>query len=193
MYNSDWCLYSSFYRPQTKLQEGYIFTAVCDSFHRGVCLSACWDTTPQTRHPPRAGTVPWSRHPAVQCMLGDTVNKRVVCILLECNLVYDIILHKHSLIYSKLFKWRIKAGMFSVSGGDFGFHRYLEPYSGPVFMLIYVVAFIFVMAVAFSLSCAPLSYISRLSLIYPNVVTLLCLGSVHLSNLSLTLGQALQF
>ena len=36
---------------------------------------------PGTRHPPGAGT------PSVQCMLGDTVNKRAVCILLECNLV----------------------------------------------------------------------------------------------------------
>ena len=54
--------------------------------------------TPGTRHPPRADTLPGadtpqSRHPLgpgtplAQCMLGDTVNKRAVCILLECNLV----------------------------------------------------------------------------------------------------------
>ena len=47
--------------------------------------------TPQTRYPseqtpPRADTPP-SRHPPEQCMLGDTVNKRAVSILLECNLV----------------------------------------------------------------------------------------------------------
>ena len=54
--------------------------------------------TPRTRHPPRADT-PQSRHhppdqaplrtdnPPAQCMLGDTVHKRAVCILLECNLV----------------------------------------------------------------------------------------------------------
>ena len=70
-----------FYRPQTKLREGYVFTAVCDSIHGGggVCLSACWDATPT----PGADTP----LPA-QCMLGDTVNKWAVCILLECNLVF---------------------------------------------------------------------------------------------------------
>ena len=44
------------------LGQGNIFTPVCYSVHRGVCLSACWDTTPpRTRHPPRAdplGTEP---------------------------------------------------------------------------------------------------------------------------------------
>ena len=52
----------------TKLGQGNVFTGVCDSVHRGVCLSACWDTTspdqappgpdtPQTRHqPPGPGT-----------------------------------------------------------------------------------------------------------------------------------------
>ena len=41
------------YRPQTKLREGYVFTAVSDSVHRGgVCLSACWDTTPPEQTPP---------------------------------------------------------------------------------------------------------------------------------------------
>ena len=85
-------------------------TVACvrNSVRGGVCLSACWDTTPQdqahprpgtapswdqvhppTRHtppPPRPGT-PKTRHPPAQCMLGDMVNKRAVCILLECNLV----------------------------------------------------------------------------------------------------------
>ena len=46
--------------PATKLGQGYIFTSVCDSVHRGVCLSACWDTTLWTRHPPG------SRHPPDQ-------------------------------------------------------------------------------------------------------------------------------
>ena len=36
--------------------------------------------------PPGPGT-PQTRHPPAQCMLGDTVNKRAVRILLECNLV----------------------------------------------------------------------------------------------------------
>ena len=38
-------------------------------------------TPPGSRHPPGADTTP------VQCMLGDTGNKRAVRILLECNLV----------------------------------------------------------------------------------------------------------
>ena len=59
------------------LRQGNIFAHVCHSVHRGVCLSACWNTT----HPQGPGT------PPAQCMLGDTVNKRSVCILLECNLV----------------------------------------------------------------------------------------------------------
>ena len=46
--------------------------------------------------PPRTGppelaippAPPGSRYPPEQCMQGYTVNKRVVCILLECNLVH---------------------------------------------------------------------------------------------------------
>ena len=40
-----------------------------------------------SRHPPKQ-TPPLSRHPPVQCMLGDTGNKRAVRILLECILVW---------------------------------------------------------------------------------------------------------
>ena len=44
---------------------------------------------PGTRqiHPPLA--LGQGRYPLAQCMLGDMVNKQVVCILLECNLVYN--------------------------------------------------------------------------------------------------------
>ena len=41
----------------------FLHVSVIHSVHRGgggVCLSACWDTTPL---PPRADTHPWSRHP----------------------------------------------------------------------------------------------------------------------------------
>ena len=91
------------------LEQGNIFSSMCQEFCSqgwGVCLSACWDTTPphgpgtpQTRHPTGPGT-PQSRHPPdqappAQCMLGDTVNKRVVCILLECNLVFYIFSQKY--------------------------------------------------------------------------------------------------
>ena len=33
-------------RPQRSCGQGYVFTRVCDSVHRGICLSACLDTTP---------------------------------------------------------------------------------------------------------------------------------------------------
>ena len=53
----------------TKLGQGNVFTGVCDSVHRGgVCLSACWDTTPleqtppQEQTPPRADTSPEQTH-----------------------------------------------------------------------------------------------------------------------------------
>ena len=49
----------------TKLGQGNVFTGVCDSVHRGggVCLSACWDTTPpKSRQPPGSRHPPRSRH-----------------------------------------------------------------------------------------------------------------------------------
>ena len=38
--------------------QGYVFTRVCDSVHRGVCLSACWDTAP-----PQEGGTPCQGDP----------------------------------------------------------------------------------------------------------------------------------
>ena len=97
--------------PATKLGQGYIFTGICDSVHRG---GSTWAGTPpgtrytpQDQVPPGPGTpsgtrytpqtrytTPWTRYtprtrytPWEQCMLGDTGNKWVVCILLECILV----------------------------------------------------------------------------------------------------------
>ena len=63
---------------------------MCQEFctQGGVCLSACWDTTPG-KETPLARRHPSKADPPAQCMLGDTVNKRVVCILLECNLVQE--------------------------------------------------------------------------------------------------------
>ena len=53
----------------------------------------------RSRYSPGAGTHPganilWEQappgaDPPAQCMEGDTVNKRAVCILLECNLVFS--------------------------------------------------------------------------------------------------------
>ena len=68
---------SSYYRPQRSCGQGYVFTRVCDSVHRGgVCLSACWDTAtplPGRRpscqgDPPEGGTPekeapPWKENP----------------------------------------------------------------------------------------------------------------------------------
>ena len=53
-----------FYKPQRSCGQGYVFTCVCDSVHRrGVCLSACWDTTPpEQTPPPPEQTPPGSRH-----------------------------------------------------------------------------------------------------------------------------------
>ena len=74
----------------------YFYTCLWFCSHGGgVCPIACWDTHTQTPGP-EAGTPLWTRHPLhppgtrhppVQCMLGDTGNKRAVRILLECNLV----------------------------------------------------------------------------------------------------------
>ena len=78
----------------TKLGQGYIFTGVCDSVHRGGSASVHAGIPhtpppgpgrhpPRTRYPPGPGTPP----PPEQSILGDTVNEQAVCILLECNLV----------------------------------------------------------------------------------------------------------
>ena len=89
------------YRPQRSCGQGYVFTCVCDSVHRGVvCLSACWDTTPppRRRHPPPKKPPPGRRHPTWkeappqnEAPEGGTpqhtVNERPVRILLECILV----------------------------------------------------------------------------------------------------------
>ena len=116
------------------LGQGNIFTPVCHSVHRGVCLSACWDTTPPpppqdeahpqdqaqptgTRHPlgpdthpqgqdthppppspwdqtppPGPGTPPPGPGTPPPRDQADTVNARAVRILLECNLVFVVIL-----------------------------------------------------------------------------------------------------
>ena len=83
----------SYLPPATKLGQGYVFTSVCDSVNRGVCLSSCWDPPPGSRHFPRTRHPPGADTPPEQCMLGDTGNKRAVRILLECILVLYVI-HK---------------------------------------------------------------------------------------------------
>ena len=36
----------------------FLQVSVCHSVHRGVCLSACWDTTLRTREPPGPANPP---------------------------------------------------------------------------------------------------------------------------------------
>ena len=81
--------------PANEVCEGCVFTPVCHSVHGvGVSASVHVGCTP----PSRADT-PWSRLPLaadippVQCMLGDTGNKRAVRILLECILVLVVYLN----------------------------------------------------------------------------------------------------
>ena len=72
--------------PVTKSGQGYVLTRVYDSVHGGggVCPNACWDIhTPL----PGADTLLGVDTLPEQCMPGDTGNKRMVRILLECILV----------------------------------------------------------------------------------------------------------
>ena len=49
-----------------------------------------WNKLPPPTDPPEQTQLPRSIPPE-QCMLGDTVNKRAVCVLLECNLVVIVL------------------------------------------------------------------------------------------------------
>ena len=59
--------------------------------------------TPLRADTPRADT-PLEQTPPVQSMLGDTVNARAVCILLECNLV--------SFDFMRIVWWRLSYTVF---------------------------------------------------------------------------------
>ena len=48
------------------LGQGYIFTGICHSVNRGVCLSACWDTPPCQGHPPAKETPPCQEPSSLQ-------------------------------------------------------------------------------------------------------------------------------
>ena len=102
--------------PATKLGQGYVFTGVCDTVHRGglpQCMLGYHNPpppeqthTPQDQAPPRSRHTPWTRHlpwgvdppgtrhPLAQSMLGGTVNARAVRILLECNLVVETVVRR---------------------------------------------------------------------------------------------------
>ena len=91
--------------------QGNIFSRVCQEFcsQGGGGLPQLMlgyhprPGTAQADTPPQADT-PWNKlppppnrpsranpTPPEQCMLGDTVNKRAVCVLLECNLVVIVL------------------------------------------------------------------------------------------------------
>ena len=90
--------------------QSNIFARVCHSVHRGFCLSAYWDSTPQWTRPPQSKhSFPHqTRHPLDQAVapenhsphwtrqrpdrppgsrLWNTVNEQPVRILLECFVV----------------------------------------------------------------------------------------------------------
>ena len=92
---------SHFSRPQRSC-EGYVFTPVYRSVHGGVCLSACWDTSPPTHKeqatpweyalpPPGAGTSPPGSRPPPTPLRSRSPSRRLLLrtarILLECILV----------------------------------------------------------------------------------------------------------
>ena len=52
-------VHNQYLSPATKLGQGYIFTRVCDSVQRGVCLSALLGYPPPQEQTP--GTPPWEQ------------------------------------------------------------------------------------------------------------------------------------
>ena len=71
----DWqcfvCIY--FYRPQTKLRKGNVFTPVCQSFcSQGGCLPQC---ILGYTHPPLWADTPPGQTPPTKCMLGYSAQR----------------------------------------------------------------------------------------------------------------------
>ena len=86
-----------FLPPANEVCEGYVFTRVCHSVHGGVGgeylgrhppgrYTLRQVHPPQAVHPPQRYT-PWAGTPPSHSACWDTVNKRLVCIPLECILV----------------------------------------------------------------------------------------------------------
>ena len=60
-----WC--RLFYLPQRSCDQGYVFTRVCDSVHRGGCLPQCMlGYPPPSRPPPRSRHLPEQAPPKEQ-------------------------------------------------------------------------------------------------------------------------------
>ena len=78
-------VFTFFYRPQRSC-EGYVFTTVCHSVHRGGLTQYMlgYHTPPGTRHPQGPDT---PRNQAPPPPASRRLLLRTVRILLECNLV----------------------------------------------------------------------------------------------------------
>ena len=76
---------SIFTARKRSLGQGNIFSSVCQEF----CPQGGGSTSVHTGIPPEQTPVDQAPPPS-QCMLGDTVNKRAVCILLECSFKYHL-------------------------------------------------------------------------------------------------------
>ena len=69
--NKSWTAYTKIvylYRPQRSCGQGYVFTRVCDSVHKGGGLPQCMlgyhhTHLPGTRHPPGKEVPPGRKHP----------------------------------------------------------------------------------------------------------------------------------
>ena len=92
-----------FYRPQRSwgkaiFSQAYVilFIGGSASVHAGIpppwagTLLPQEQAPPRSRHPPEQAPPRSRPPPPAQSMLGDTVNARVVRILLECNLVFNL-------------------------------------------------------------------------------------------------------
>ena len=119
------CRLGYYYRPQRSWSKVIFSQASVILFTGGVCLSACWDTIPhqappdqappRTRHPPpHLGPVPppGTRQAPI---LGDTVNERAVCILLECNLISYLVFWKYTKLPCKIHSMSVLAQMLDVN------------------------------------------------------------------------------
>ena len=70
---TDWGRVTEFL-PSAFVATGNVFTPVCHSVHvgGGVCLTACWDTPPPSRHPTPQADTPPGQTPPGQTPLGQT-------------------------------------------------------------------------------------------------------------------------
>ena len=80
--SKEWLRQSIFTAGKRSLGQGYIFTGICHSLIRGVCLSACWDTLPAKETPPSSKEPPLlqgdppRRLPSKETPQGDPSSKR---------------------------------------------------------------------------------------------------------------------